>query len=110
MSNVCFQVDGINAKCLMTKTLISAVISDVVGAAEVFRECPLYALCHMLHFSQKHHPVTICICMPADDAANEGILMLLAVTFCCLDLSTQFYSCSNRTCSICGSRFHVLAH
>lgn len=72
MSNVCFQVDGINAKCLMTKTLISAVISDVVGAAEVFRECPLYALCHTLHFSQKHHSVTICICMPADDAANEG--------------------------------------
>lgn len=66
------QIDSINAQCLMTTTLVSAVVSGVAGATgatQQFHECALYALC--LHFNQKHHLSAICICMPAVNAAKE---------------------------------------
>lgn len=65
------QVDSINGKCLIIVTIIAAVISDVVGVTELVHECAWYAPCLTPQFSQKHHPVAIYICMPADDASDE---------------------------------------
>ena len=68
---VCFKVDSINAKCLMTKTLIPTDVSDVAGATEQFHECALYVQYLTLHFSQKHCAMAIYICMPAVDGAKS---------------------------------------
>ncbi len=45
---VCFKVDSINAKCLMTKTLIPTDVSDVAGATEQFHECAMFNASHFI--------------------------------------------------------------